>query len=190
MADVKVVYWDMGGPENTDATLDIAEKRANELGINTIIVASTKGNVGLKAAQCFKGKRVIVVRHVTGFEKPNENQMPEELRKQIEAAGATVLTAAHVLGGFGRAVRLKYNTVQPDELVAQSLRILGAGVKVGVECAAMAADAGLVRTDQEVITIAGTSSGADTAMVVQPSNAHTFFDTRIREILCKPRAWK
>jgi hypothetical protein len=124
-----------------------------------------------------------------GFEVPNEQRLPEETRKRIEQMGASVVTATHALGGAGRAVRIKFNTMQSDEIMAHTLRILGQGVKVGCEIAAMAADAGLVRTDREVITIAGTGEGADTAMVVQPSNVHTFFDTRIREILCKPRAW-
>jgi hypothetical protein len=38
-----------------------------------------------------------------------------------------------------------------------------------------------------VIAIAGTGRGADTAVVLRPTNAQTFFDMRIMEILCKPR---
>jgi hypothetical protein len=76
------------------------------------------------------------------------------------------------------------------EIVSQTLRILGQGMKVVCEIAAMAADAGLVRTDEEVIAVAGTGGagrGADTAVVLQPVNAHKFFETRVKEILCKPR---
>jgi hypothetical protein len=51
----------------------------------------------------------------------------------------------------------------------------------------MAADAGLVRTDEEVIAIAGTAKGADTAIVLNPVNSHQFFNMRVKEILCKPR---
>jgi hypothetical protein len=71
--------------------------------------------------------------------------------------------------------------------MAYALRIFGEGMKVACEIALMAADAGLVRTDEEVIAIAGTGRGADTAVVLVPANAHTFFDLRILEILCKPR---
>ena len=60
-------------------------------------------------------------------------------------------------------------------------------MKVACEITIMAADAGLVRTDEEVIAIAGTHSGADTAIVVQPSNANRFFNLRVKEIICKPR---
>jgi hypothetical protein len=44
-----------------------------------------------------------------------------------------------------------------------------------------------VRTDEQVIAIAGTGKGADTAVVLKPANAQTFFDLEVLEILCKPR---
>jgi hypothetical protein len=57
---------------------------------------------------------------------------------------------------------------------------------VAVEIALMAADAGLVRTDQDVIAVAGTAEGCDTALLVQPTNSYRFFDLKIREVICKP----
>jgi hypothetical protein len=51
----------------------------------------------------------------------------------------------------------------------------------------MAADAGLVRTDEECISIAGTGRGADTAVVLKPNYVHRLFDLRVKEIICKPR---
>ena len=45
-------------------------------------------------------------------------------------------------------------------------------MKVVLEIAAMAADAGLVRTDEDVICIGGTGRGADTAVVLQPNYVH------------------
>jgi hypothetical protein len=69
------------------------------------------------------------------------------------------------------------------------LRLMGQGFKVACEVAVMAADAGLVRTDEEIIAIAGVgrSGGADTALVVRAEPAHRFFDMKVKEILCKPR---
>jgi len=75
-----------------------------------------------------------------------------------------------------------------DEIIAYALRTFGEGLKVIAEIAVMAADAGLVRTDEEVVAVAGTGRGADTAAVVLPANAQDFFDLEIREVLCKPRA--
>ena len=66
---------------------------------------------------------------------------------------------------------------------------MGVGVKVGVECAIMAADSGLVGIDEDVISIAGTYAGADTAIIVRPVFSQNLFDIKIKEILCKPNEW-
>jgi hypothetical protein len=60
-------------------------------------------------------------------------------------------------------------------------------MKVVVEIAVMAADAGLVRTDEEVIVIAGSGRGADYAVTLIPVYSNDFFDLKVKEILCKPR---
>jgi hypothetical protein len=138
---------------------------------------------------------VVVVTHSTGFKKPNHQELTGENRAAIEAAGGKVLTCQHAFGGVGRAVRKKLRTYQLEEFIAYTLRIFGEGMKVVVEIALMAADAGLVRTDEAasshvrsgVIAIAGTGKGADTAVVLKPANAQAFFDLKVLEVLCKPR---
>ncbi|MBA7630041.1 hypothetical protein ES703_37549 [subsurface metagenome] len=45
--ELKTVYFENPGRENTEAVLRIVKQRAEELGINTILVASTKGNTAL-----------------------------------------------------------------------------------------------------------------------------------------------
>jgi hypothetical protein len=88
---------------------------------------------------------------------------------------------------LGRAVKNKFGPIQVDEIIAHTLRILSQGVKVCCEISCMAADAGLIRTDEECIAIGGSGGGADTAVVLKPSNTHRFFETKIHEIICKPR---
>ena len=51
----------------------------------------------------------------------------------------------------------------------------------------MAADAGLIPVDSEIIAIAGTAKGADTAVVLKPAHMNSFFDVRICEIIAMPR---
>jgi hypothetical protein len=51
----------------------------------------------------------------------------------------------------------------------------------------MAADAGLIGTNEEVISIGGTANGADTALVIKPAHTQDFFELKVKEILCKPR---
>jgi hypothetical protein len=59
-------------------------------------------------------------------------------------------------------------------------------MKVVVEITAMAADAGLIPADKDIIVIAGSNKGADTAVIIQPSNSHNIFDMVIKEIIAKP----
>ncbi len=184
---VQSVYFEKQGRSNTERTLQIARARAEELGIRTVLVATTSGATGVRAAQELQGFNVVVVTHSTGFSEPNHQELTPENRRAIEAAGAKILTCQHAFGGVGRAVRKKLGTYELEEIIAYTLRIFGEGMKVACEMAMMAADAGLVRTDEPVIAIAGTGRGADTAVVLRPTNAQTFFDMRIMEILCKPR---
>ena len=189
MSEIRVqgVYFEKQGRGNTERTLQIAKTRAEELGIRTILVATSSGATGVRAAEEFQGFNVVVVTHSTGLREPNYQELTEENRQAIEAAGAKILTCQHAFGGVGRAVRKKLGTYEVDEIMAYTLRIFGEGMKVACEITLMAADAGLVRTDEPVIAIAGTGRGADTAVVLRPANAQTFFDMRIMEILCKPR---
>jgi len=47
MSVVNVSYFERPGRHNTEATLDIARRRADELGIRTVVVASDTGQTGL-----------------------------------------------------------------------------------------------------------------------------------------------
>jgi len=98
-----------------------------------------------------------------------------------------IITPAHAFGTLGRAVNRKFNTIQVDEIIANVLRLFGQGVKVACEVTCMATDAGYIRTDEDAIGIGGSGGGSDSAIVVKPTNTHTFFDLKNREIVCKPR---
>ncbi len=184
---VETVYFTHPGRENTERVLEIAGRRARELGLRRIIVATTRGDTAVRASEVLSGHDLIAVTHSTGFREPNEQELTEENRRLLQERGVRVLTATHAFGGVGRAVRKKLGTYQVEEIIAHTLRLFGEGMKVAAEIALMAADAGLVRTDEEVIVIAGTGRGADTAVVLRPANAQTFFNLRIQEVLCKPR---
>jgi hypothetical protein len=179
-------YFSRPGSDNTTRTLELARARAEVLGIRKILVATTSGATGLLAAQMLQGLEVIVVTHSVGFHAPDTQELSAENRAAIEAAGATILTCQHAFGGVGRAVRKKLGTYEVDEIMAFTLRTFGEGIKVVAEMCLMAADAGLVRTDEAVIAIAGTGRGADTAAVLKPANAQAFFDLRFLEIICMP----
>ena len=72
-------------------------------------------------------------------------------------------------------------------MIAHVLKLMSQGVKVAVEVAIMAADAGAVPTDEEIIAVGGSGTGADTAIVLQGAHQNNFFDLDIREIIAMPR---
>jgi hypothetical protein len=174
------------GEENTDATLRLARSRGEALGVRTFLIATTSGKSALRAAEVLEGKDLIAVTHCAGFSRPGVQELPDAVRRELEGKGVRVLTATHAFGTLGRAVRRKLGTYELEEIVANALRRFGEGTKVAVEIALMAADAGLVRTDGDVISMGGTSTGTDTALVLRPANTHDFFDLQVREIICKP----
>ncbi|MBN2030416.1 hypothetical protein JW824_09245 [bacterium] len=182
----QTVYFEKPGPENTNDTLKLVQEWANMLNIQHIVIATTTGKTGIQALKLLKSHHVIIVTHSTGFAQENEQELSPEFKDQIESMGSTILTCPHAFGGIGRAVRLKYKTYELDDIVASTLRLLGQGSKVAVEIALMAADSGLIQTDKDIIAVGGTNHGADTALVIKPSNVGRFFDLRIRGFLCKP----
>lgn len=184
---VPCIYFKKPGPENTKRTLEIASKRAEELGVSNIVVATTRGETGLMAAELFPKKNLVMVTHSTGFVKPDYQELKPEFREKIEKSGFKLLTCQHAFGGVGRAVRKKLATYELEEIIAYTLRVFGEGTKVAVEIALMAADAGLIRTSELCISVGGTGRGADTAILLKPANAQTFFDLRVMEFLAKPR---
>jgi hypothetical protein len=133
------------------------------------------------------GINLIVVAGAVGYRAPNTHRMEPKNRSVIERSGGSVLFAGHAFGMIGRAVNRKFGAIQIDELIAHVLRLFCQGVKVGCEISCMAADAGLVQTGVECIAVGGTGKGADTAIVIRPGNTHNFFDTRVLEIICRPR---
>ncbi len=151
------------------------------------MVATPNGDTAVKAAEIFSGLKVVAVTHVTGFRGPNTQECTDENRRLVESKGGVVLTTAHAFGGISRAMRNKFSTYVTGDIINNTLYIFGQGMKVVCEIALMAADSGLVRTDEEVISIAGTGRGADTAVVLTPVNTHDFFDLKVKEILWKPR---
>lgn len=181
----QTVIFTEPGPGNADRTLALVKARAQALGIKTILVATTSGATGLKAAQVLQGFNVVAVTHSVGFQAPYHVEHDADLVEQMIAAGAKVLTTTHAFGGVGRAVRKKMGTYQTEEIIAYTLRCFGQGMKVAAEITLMASDAGyIVPAGEPIIAVGGSGRGADTAAVILPTHAQTFFDLKFLEILC------
>jgi hypothetical protein len=180
------MHFDEPGKAHTEQTLKLAFDRGTELGLNEVVLASTKGDTAYKALEIFEGFKIVVVTYHCGFKEPFENVMPADVKKDLEGKKVTVVTATHALSGVERAIAKKYTGSYPVLLIADTLRRFGQGTKVAIEVSIMAADAGAL-SGNDIISIGGTGRGADAALVIKPANQSDFFDIRIREIICKPR---
>ena len=186
MMEEKIVYFDEPGDGNTEEALRIAKKRAAELGIQTVVIATASGKTGVRATEVFEGMKVVAVTLPTGFWKPDTQELTKKNRQKIVDNGGFILTTTPLFGGICRPMQEKFNTHTIGTTIADALRLLGHGMKVAIEITVMAADAGLVRTDENIVAIAGTRVGADYAIVLKPISSNDFFDLKVREILCKP----
>ena len=187
--ELRTLVFEKAGKRNTDATLQIALERAQALGIAQVVVASTHGYTARKAQALFApaGIQVIAVSICHGWESEGWI-MSAETKAELRELGIIVHTGIHALGdGVGSAVSEKYGGRTPEEIIRDTLYRFCQGMKVAVECVLMAADAGLLDMSQLAISVSGTGSGADTAIVCKPAYARFFYDLEIQEVLAKPR---
>ncbi|MBT8420825.1 MAG: hypothetical protein KJO08_08205 [Gammaproteobacteria bacterium] len=190
MSKKQILYFDRPGPQNTEALIGAVRERVEELGIKHVVVASVRGGTALQLWEALQdtGCTVISVTEHAGFHEKDEILLPAEKKAEMESRGIKTLMAAHALSGVERSISNKFGGVGPVEIIAHTLRRFGGeGIKVAVEVSIMAADAGLVPTDREIIAIGGTSGGADAAIVLKAAHMNNFFDIEIREIIAKSR---
>lgn len=180
------MYFDNPGPANTEQTLTLAFERARALGLDEVVLASTRGDTAYRAHEIFSGCKIVVVTYHCGFNVPFQQVMNDDTRADLQARGMPVVMATHALSGVERAVAKKHGGVYPALLIADTLRLFGQGAKVAVEISIMAADAGAL-SGKDIVAIGGSGRGADTALVIKPANQSDIFDLRVREIICKPR---
>ncbi len=190
MVEFTAVYYDKPGEQNTDATLAVAKRAADQLGIKTIICASTWGNTALKLPTVFDPKKyiLVVVTHNYGFPGPGKVEIPDDVRMKLCKQGVMVFTGTLVFSGVDTAIRKGLNMYDyPSFFAKMTQSIFSDGTKVCMEIVMMAADAGLIPDwNQDVIAIAGSSKGADTAWVVKPVSSRGFLDLRLKMLICKP----
>ena len=176
----KIVYLEQAGQDNTPAVFDVVGRALSELDIHKVVLASTRGDTARYAMDWVKGQdvRLIVVPHQYGF-GPGQ-RFPPELVERARQEGhevyfGTMLFHQEKLFGEG-----------PAQWVANFLRAFCQGVKVCVEILLMAGNAGLVQEGEQVVVVAGTGRGADTALVMTGATSGNLKAMHISRILCKP----
>jgi len=184
--------FETASPGNTPIALQLAFEKARELKTDVVLSTTTGASAfaAINAAAGFNHlshHKLIVITHAWGTKNIGENHLSDDGRKKLEDAGAILVTAAHTLSGVERAMSGKFGGVYPCEIIAHTLRMFCQGMKVCVEIGAMAFDAGALREIRPVVALGGTGRGLDTACVLTPGYSAKIFDTRVHEVLCKPR---
>ncbi len=185
--------FEKAGRENTAETLALALEAAAEKGLGMLVSSNTGETVeALLRIMEEKGLRVpvVMVSQVDGFSAPGTRALSEETRERLERAGVRIVRAAHALSGAERALSRRFSGVYPVEIAAHTLRMFSQGTKVCVEIGMMAMDAGAVEYGRPVVAVAGTSRGADTALILTPAYTADFLSTRIHTFLCKPGGYE
>lgn len=184
------MFFDGKGKEYTAETARLAVSRARELGLKHIVVASNTGWTAEEFLKAIGGSgdiTLVVVTHHVGFHGPGNDEMPAEMRAKLATAGCPVLTTTHLFANVERAITSKFGGLYPGGIISAALRLFGQGTKVCLEIVTMAMDAGMIPAGADVIVAGGSGKGADTALVVLPAHAKSFFETQVREVICKPR---
>lgn len=185
-----ITYFSAPGKENTKDCAEIAVSRAKELGLKDIVVASSSGytaEIFFEAAKR-EGLHLIVVTHACGFTRPGVQDFNSEIAERLKNEGVTFVSGTHALSGMERAISRRLGGASRTEAIAEAFRrTVAVGFKVAVECVLIAADAGVIPVDKEVVAVGGTAEGADTVVVILPSHTAAFFDLQVREFAAMPR---
>jgi hypothetical protein len=167
------VYFAEPGPENTDEVIKAVAKRIEEGDIKIVVVASTSGRTGLKFAEALKGKaKVVAISH---------EKMEPELKEKIVKLGGIAEDETH----------LPFHKKGMDD-VRNAFYSLGQGFKVAIEVILIAADKKLIEPYKDVIGVAGSEEGSDTAIVARATISKEIFSRdstkklEVREIVAMP----
>jgi hypothetical protein len=193
-----IFYFDACGQINTEKTLKLAIQRANELGINKLVVASETGLSAFKAAEMLRNSGINLIVVTSAANTKIENTAIGDLKigipdskmwVKLEKSGARIVRATDPLYNIGAAFEHK-GILTLATIIRLCLKMISSGTAVCIAATLMATDNGLVKEGEEVVTVAGSWVGLDTALVVQATNSVNLFKTgamQIREIICKPR---
>ncbi len=188
----EVYYFEDFGEQNTESTIEVAKKTALDLDVKYVVVATASGATGVKAAEALKGTgmKVVVVTEYAGMA-----EFKDENRRKLEELGAVVITSTHSFLTPAESIsKLHSGYCSENTIIKDVLRRFSQGVKVAAEIVMMATDAGAIPISEEVISIAGTGRGADTAIVLKSCHSDDFFHKErgmeFREVIAMPRKKK
>lgn len=207
MSDYKVrriLYFEKPGPRNTDNVIHVTKERIEEGDIKYVVVASISGKTALRFAEELEDLDVSVV-CVSGFpgwltiHGIKHPFVRGEIRERLEKLNVPIVekTPSALSGDTIDYGLARYGYIPASWVMAETLEAVGGyGLKTAVEATPMATDCGVVPPSTNVLSIAGTDKGADTAIVAKSTFSPWVFSEdsnrrfQIFEIIAMPRTKK
>jgi len=199
--------------------LERVKKRSIELGVRKLVFVSSSGRTAKECAQFFKSDDfdlIMVTDRANSYW--SINLVPEPLRNSFKDEWPLEVTdidfkcgiapdspQAQVLFQLGikrivqgteifRGILLPSGS-NTNQVVAETLKLFGDGVKVAIECALMACDAGAVNPGEDIVSMAFPPMKPYAALVLRVAHSDELFGTtwqtrsipdfRVREIIDK-----
>jgi hypothetical protein len=181
-------YFKKKGPTNTQKALEVALEGCKEYAVNTIVVASSTGDTALRLQEMVDSSiDIIAVTYSAGIKYTDKVETFNRRVDTLLGKGIRIVRGIHAFSGVERGLENKYKSgLTPLNIIADTLRMFGQGMKVCVEISTMAAEHGFILPDNRVVAVAGSGSGADTVVLIKPAFAARIFETRIEATLCIP----
>jgi len=189
MVERTVVYFERPGKGNTEETIRAVRAYVTAgHEVEALVVASMTGQTAAKAKHALGDLAVPVVcvtgppgwQVLPGYQFP---LIPPERRRELEEAGVTIVDCVpSTLSDTIEFSYARYGFRSPTWMVVETLLAIGGyGLKTAVECAVMATDGSFVAPFREIVAMAGTDTGADTAVVMRSTFSSTIFSSDRQE---------
>jgi len=172
--------------------------------VKHVVVASISGRTALRFAEELRGVgvSVVCVSGYAGWVTQHGVEYPfvrGEVRKKLERLKVAIVdrTPSAFSGDTIDYGLARYGCIPPSWVASETLQAVGGyGLKTAVEVLLMATDCSVIPPLTDVIAVAGTDKGADTAIVARSTFSTWVFSSdsakrfQVLEILAMPREKK
>jgi hypothetical protein len=199
MTKRQVYYFHEPGEENTQWVIEAVSKRLEAGGISKVIIASTSGKTAVEFVHSLKGKAELICVSEAPYRREWGERWPclkQTFRRELEKLGVAIIDRAPYVLHSSVLEAARWPNTSSERLVKETLYTFGQGMKVAVEIVLTAVSCGYVTPYEDVISVGGSSKGADTAIILRATYPASLFDKdpakrlEIREIIAMPLAKK
>lgn len=175
-----VRFFESPGEGNTDEVIRTVVNRAEEGDIEAVVVASVSGKTSVKVAEQLRKRglrmKVICVSGPPSWKKYAQYRFPlieEEMWRKMDASGIRVINDVEepfkpiTFRNWWEKKTVEVLRPESDLFWMSLICVGGHGFRTAVEVVFMAEEAKVINAGDMVMSIAGTGTGADTAIVMK-----------------------